>query len=386
MADKEMSGIERLRELAEDTTNAPLWSYLRYECCEKWGAKPLGVTFEATLRSIADQIEREREACSVDNLADSYDHMVEFRARVAGALGVPLEGDPATVHEAVFAELDKRLMPCDLTWPCWDDGSPITRDDAPEHVTAVALHLDGSGYGLLDAILEHAAGERVKRPEPEVLGADGLPIKDGETMYTLDGKPFVVEQIDRGVVWCVGGGWMPPEKLTHTQPDTQERIDEDATIDPATYCDSVLGWSSEKIVHLADYAAQNEAMIADLLRRQRELDARTMGGQQMKMDDLEKSAFDWDALRRNEFVVNCKTEEAAKDFCRAMHDHGMAWKGGDSYLNKEMYGIYRDRTCYTGTGMFAFDEYYTSNDRKIVEWKVGMGDERTAACVPTRRA
>lgn len=273
MADKEMSGIERLRELAEDTTNAPLWSYLRYECCEKWGAKPLGVTFEATLRSIADQIEREREACSVDNLADSYDHMVEFRARVAGALGVPLEGDPATVHEAVFAELDKRLMPCDLTWPCWDDGSPITRDDAPEHVTAVALHLDGSGYGLLDAILENAAGERVKRPETEVLGADGLPVEPGQTVYGEYDERLEVLSLDGSVAKCrcldldtVATTMRRAAQLTHTMPDSQERMDEE--IDEFSLDD----WFDR---HPTDTVAD---VIRAFAARQRALDAKTTGG------------------------------------------------------------------------------------------------------------
>lgn len=61
--------------------------------------------------------------------------------------------------------------------------------------------------------------------------------------------------------------------------DTQERIDDDATLVPSAYCDEVLGWDADDIVIRTDYAAKNEAMIADLLRRQRELDAKTMGGE-----------------------------------------------------------------------------------------------------------
>lgn len=31
-------------------------------------------------------------------------------------------------------------------------------------------------------------------------------------------------------------------------------------------------------------------------------------------------------------MVHCKTEEEAKDFCKQMHEHGMKWCNGESYL------------------------------------------------------
>ena len=41
-------------------------------------------------------------------------------------------------------------------------------------------------------------GERVKRPAPEVLDADGVPIKVGDTVYFVDGdaRALTVECID----------------------------------------------------------------------------------------------------------------------------------------------------------------------------------------------
>ena len=148
------------------------------------------------------------------------------------------------------------------------------------------------------------AAERIRKAvegakEPEVLGADGEPIREGETVWDSTspndptsstvwrhGGPLKVlrrNDVRAGFVICENDQGIPLDclaaDLTHAAPDTQERIDDDATSDPATYCNEVLGWDAEKIVLHSDYAAQNEAMIADLLRRQRELDAKTTGGE-----------------------------------------------------------------------------------------------------------
>lgn len=227
--------------------------------------------------------------------------LLDWRDQVAGLLGIDAGSMADEVQDAIMDELDKRLMPPGMEWPRWEDGKPLCEDDAPDGVTVVSLYLDGSGYGLVDAMLNHQAGERVKivkRPEPEALGADGEPIKVGDTVWDSTspndptsstvwrhGGPLKVlrrNDVRAGFVICENDQGIPLDclaaDLTHAAPDTQERIDDDATSDPATYCGEVLGWDADKIVHRTDYAAQNEAMIADLLRRQRELDAKTMGG------------------------------------------------------------------------------------------------------------
>lgn len=215
-------------------------------------------------------------------------------------------GEADELFGAIYGELDKRLMPPGMAWPRWDDGKQVSHYDTLEDATAICLALDGSCYSLHydmpdgERVCLFDGSERVKRPEPEVLGADGLPIRDGETVHLDDehagmagnaGEGFSLLGIDPGcdvtVNWIVDGkarlveygASCPASWLAHTPPDYQQRIDDDATLDPATYCDEVLGWDAEKIVHRSDYAAQNEAMIADLLRRQRELDAKTRGGE-----------------------------------------------------------------------------------------------------------
>lgn len=133
----------------------------------------------------------------------------------------------------------------------------------------------------------------LKRPAPEVLGADGLPILAGETVYRLsDGERLEVllshgsTPETREYVDCCGELELP-SNLTHTPPDTQERIDEDARKDQFEYwqcreheCDEcpaeIEGMSPKKRYGCNDCCS---AMTIDLLRRQRELDKRTGGAE-----------------------------------------------------------------------------------------------------------
>lgn len=85
-------------------------------------------------------------------------------------------------------------------------------------------------------------GERVKRRAPEVLGADGLPLDEDDTVYgtvreqhryTVQvpysineavGQRFCVQCYDHdegNITWC------DPSMLTHTPPDTLERLRDD---------------------------------------------------------------------------------------------------------------------------------------------------------------
>jgi len=123
-----------------------------------------------------------------------------------------------------------------------------------------------------------------------VLAADGLPIKVGETVYlTDDNVPFEVQSVRDGAAKDEFGEWYDSGLLTHTRPDTQERIDKDAhkVSDPCTYFSS--DGSCVKCRFVSQYGDADSAYeacpsgvelermaILDLLCRQRELDARTM--------------------------------------------------------------------------------------------------------------
>lgn len=236
-------------------------------------------------------VNADREAAS--------DWVDDFRDEVAGMLGIACNGMVDDVQDAVMVELDKRLMPPGMEWPRFEDGTQITCDDAPEYITAVCLALDGSCYALHydmpddERMCIYEASERVKCPVTEVLGADGLPIKVGETVYlTDDNVPFEVQAVRDGAAQDEFGEWYDAGLLTHTQPDTQERIDKDAhkVSDPCTYFSS--DGSCAKCRFVSQYGDADSAYeacpcgvelermaILALLRRQRELDARTMGGE-----------------------------------------------------------------------------------------------------------
>lgn len=156
---------------------------------------------------------------------------------------------------------------------------------------------------------------RLKRPAPEVLGADGKPIKVGETVWLTDEMAHwagvcTLNSDDKCGLSGVGGRdplkvgsvnhprsgtvrfanayspWCPASWLTHTPPDTQERIDADARKTTYGYwrCDDFsCGECPSEIDGKKPYERYNcpedcfTSMKLDLLRRQRELDARKGG-------------------------------------------------------------------------------------------------------------
>ena len=89
--------------------------------------------------------------------------------------------------------------------------------------------------------------------------------------------------------------------------------------------------------------------------------------------------FNWNEFQNkdNRIAVHCKTEEEAVDFCKQMHEHGMKWRNGDSYLEYTEYGRYLSKTCYTGVGSFACCDFYESEGYKILEWSDYMQKEFT---------
>lgn len=248
------------------------------------------------------------------------------------------------------------LERCAIPRPRFEDGEPVQFGDDTDELDGVEKFIflrNGGCCQMQDAdgnICNVFHGKRVKRRAPEVLGADGLPLDEDDTVYGMgreqhrytvqvpysineevgkrfcvqcydhdegditwcdpsmltherpvlgaDGKPIVVGEtvyeLSDGTAWQVTelhrseprisvvsvgdngvtrGGWFLASEYTHTPPETQERIDDDATMPPAEYC-AVRGID---LGDDPDRATATEAMVRDLLRRQRELDKRTGG-------------------------------------------------------------------------------------------------------------
>ena len=92
--------------------------------------------------------------------------------------------------EGIDAE---RALPEGVEWPRFEDGEPVKVGDEVEFEgETMRVHLatfDADGWALwcshegIDGRLSGSYGERVKRPAPKVLDADGAPIEVGDTVY-----------------------------------------------------------------------------------------------------------------------------------------------------------------------------------------------------------
>ncbi|MCU6748079.1 hypothetical protein OCV51_10515 [Faecalicatena acetigenes] len=91
--------------------------------------------------------------------------------------------------------------------------------------------------------------------------------------------------------------------------------------------------------------------------------------------------FNWKEFKDkyNKIAVHCKTEEEAKDFCKRMHEHGMKWCSGKSYLERTNYENYKKETCYIAEGEYSSGNYYAVNGYDILEWSDYMKKEFTKA-------
>lgn len=227
----------------------------------------------------------EKGTSGIEKLRSFADDAAEFIRDVADQIELRHQLDVDAAVEETEDELADRLMPEGLEWPRFEDGEPIAHGDAPDDIAAVMVMLDGSGYELID-MPDYAVrprGERVKRPEPEAIGADGLPIKIGDTVYLESfGRPFTVVGFDGAYLKDADGGYLLADCATHTPPDTQERIDADATISSYDYLIKHGKHDETRRRHdetrRDTRARMRAAKWADIMRRQRELDVRTMGG------------------------------------------------------------------------------------------------------------
>ena len=102
----------------------------------------------------------------------------------------------------------ERALPEGMEWPRFEDGEPVRIGDELEFEGKTMLVCDATFYADSWALwcdcedmsgrLHGSYGERVERPAPKVLDADGVPIKAGDVVYFVDGdaRALTVERID----------------------------------------------------------------------------------------------------------------------------------------------------------------------------------------------
>lgn len=92
-----------------------------------------------------------------------------------------------------------------------------------------------------------------------------------------------------------------------------------------------------------------------------------------------KKEFDWEEFKNklNKIAVHCKTEEEANDFCKQMHEHGMEWRDGTSYLKNNIFISYKEEIAYDTNGCCCNVDWYKREGYRILEWSDYMSTEKT---------
>lgn len=255
--------------------------------------------------ALADKIDAELAEARKDAIRESKKPMWWFRSAIEHGEDWPEPRDGEKFRDY--------LHRCFLPRPRYEDGEPVQSSDM-EEIGAFAtyrVYMDGSWEFEPDKYEDEtspklwdvqfgAKSERVKRPAPEALGADGKPIVEGETVWLdeahsrcadsygfEDGNEYSLCGIERQemltvedahievdgreyVRVCTCGAWCHASWLTHTPPETQERIDDDATLPPREYYVRYIGNDVAEKGAVEVHAA----VTAHLLKRQRELDAK----------------------------------------------------------------------------------------------------------------
>lgn len=273
---------ELLRECAE--ADFPLTAIEKKLGCS-------GVTLGETVNLLADEIDREKREIAERYACQSWMNPADAIAKLA-------------TGEIEWAELQQAIDRYYFPRPLFEDGEPVQFGemaahpilDKPSPIKSIEYFGDGSfalWFDGTEAITGYDNGERVRRPEPRVLDADGVPIKVGDTVWN------VFDYQKRTVIGLRGGKARTESRpgieffeagyeLTHREPDTQERIDEDAIKAMEAYwgcmsshCFDCPAKVDEKRpferYETGKGLTVTRCLVAqrlDLLRRQRELDGR----------------------------------------------------------------------------------------------------------------
>lgn len=135
----------------------------------------------------------------------------------------------------------ERALPADVEWPRFEDGGLVRIGDELEFEGKTMLVCDATfyadGWALwcdredMSGRLYGKYGERPARPAPEVLDADGVPIKVGDVVYFVGGAG--VRYAVKDIGFEPGGAFVDiidekvrgslmvnPERLTHERPDS----------------------------------------------------------------------------------------------------------------------------------------------------------------------
>lgn len=164
--------------------------------------------------------------------------IVELEMRVKELEGELRDADQLGERERAILDM----------WPKFEDGGPVLIGDEVDGLGGeiVEVYITENETAIWNSSANHMhlrPGERVKRPVPKVLDADGVEIKVGDTVWHRSGFGHgVVTSTDAdslmGTVRYVNGNMEfvdVARYLTHTRPDSWERLEEDALMGVCEY-------------------------------------------------------------------------------------------------------------------------------------------------------
>ena len=186
-------------------------------------------------------------------------------------------------------------------WPKFDDGAYVWFGDGVRTHNGIAITVEAIEFSLGKVCVKDGedgdwdtsmyAMHPLKRPAPKVLDADGVEVHVGDTVFELEtGEEYKVERVFSGAPYpdfpdhairCnkVADPIMhvfKPDQLTHTRPDSWERLEEDAAKHPCDYAEVVKGskfndcgdcpWWGE-----CGGRSESELMARDIIRRAKKL-------------------------------------------------------------------------------------------------------------------
>lgn len=175
-------------------------------------------------------------------------------------------------------------------WPRFEDGEPVMPYDRVQLEdgdveTLYQVHVGRGGYSLYTETHdeEHPHGHLLKRPARSVLDADGMEIKVGDSMYVANNGdgPYTVCNIDESIdrielFWHENRNerlFIPANRLTHTRPDSWERLEEDVRKAGCGYF-GIKGLATKKCIECPKYDTDvscGRAIRLDIVRRAKAL-------------------------------------------------------------------------------------------------------------------
>ena len=201
----------------------------------------------AWLRGIVDESYGKESRPLCPGIADTF---FGIECREMHTCGSCILAMLTAIADRIDAE---RALPDGMEWPRFEDGGLVRIGDELEFEGKTTLVCDATfyadGWALwcdredMSGRLYGKYGERVKRPAPKVLDADGVPIKVGDTVY-CDGEdePLRVSHttdstkvtlIDDHASYCT----VKPSRLSHERPDSWEKLEEDVNLGCRDYCE-----------------------------------------------------------------------------------------------------------------------------------------------------